>query len=688
MESCPFKGAEIDMTVTFSRAHLPGMMEDMEQNKWLTEPRRDLGGLELVEAKDTDTFYLMTTISAEDYRQGSAKFSLDSPWILPVRFVYKSPGHLHLLSPISSCCHLLGRVQRCRRVTDNKAQLYAAQLVCVLESLHDLNIIGLLSSENILLDVFGNIRIITPRLFTTDHSCCLGQMAYTAPEILSGDGPSQLTDWWILGSFLHEILTGLPPFYHQDPVERDRKILMEELDVPTYVQGVTADILRRLLNKNPTQRLGGVHGVSEIKKHDFFVGLDWQHPSADCSELSPFQPHDAKNILKNSPFKGTNQPPRKFRESGGHVYEEYPYGQLANGRKPEQTIGRLRSSSDIFNPALSERVHLSPDQAAANALQADPECEGGEPEAIMARLKAALQTKQSTEKVAHILDGCASDVLATILMSPILLVNITPIETIAPTTLLCEVPITALEWAVELGRADLVLLLLDRGADPNRTFDERYGPALTRAARERRTQLVDILAPKTSRILALRTLCLAVEQRDIPTVTCLLSRGVPCDFDTTDRPLPPPRTSHYDLYLCGYEDSPWGPSWDFVLPPVVRAARHGDAAMVRLLLSHGADPNTAYHSMTWLAPEWHASWQKAAEHRGLWNFGFVCGRVVQLAMQLEHRDVVDALLEGGADIGLPHSEWPGPAHFCPTVPRSVYLRVTAGLEEAAGGRGG
>ncbi|KAM0268685.1 hypothetical protein ACHAQH_009940 [Verticillium albo-atrum] len=599
----------------------------------------------------------MATVCAEDYREGSATFSHDSPWILPVRFSYKSPGHLHFLSPISSNKHLLGLVQKCRRVTDGKAQLYAAQLVCALESLHDLGVVGLLSSENVLVDVFGNIRIITPRLFTTDQS--FGQTVYTAPEVLRGEGPSQLTDWWILGALLYEILTGLPPFYHQDQAERDRKTLMEELNVPTYVQGITADILRCLLDKNPTHRLGGgVYGVSEIKKHDFFLGVDWQHPSAGCPELTPFQPHEAENIFQNSPGKVTSEPPRKSRESGG--------------------LGRPRSSSDIFNPALSEEVDLGPDQAAANALQADSERQGGEPESVMARLKAALQTKESTEKVASILDGCASDdVLATVLISPMLLVNSTPMDTIAPTTLSCEVvPITALEWTVELGRADLVLLLLDRGADPNHTFDERYGPALTRAAREQRTRLVDILAPKTSRILALWTLCLAVEQRDIPTVTCLLSRGVPCDFDAADHPLPAPRTSHYDTGWCGTEPSM---IWGFVPPPLVRAARHGDAAMVRLLLSHGADPNTAYHSMIW---------QEAAEHMGSWNVGFVCGRVAQLAMQLEHRDVVDALLEGGADIGLPHSEWPGPAHFCPTVPRSVYLRVTAGLEEAARGRGG
>ncbi|KAF6808857.1 hypothetical protein CPLU01_15604 [Colletotrichum plurivorum] len=112
--------------------------------------------------------------------------------------------------------------------------------------------------------------------------------------------------------------------------------------------------------------------------------------------------------------------------------------------------------------------------------------------------------------------------------------------------------------------------------------------------------------------------------------------------------------------------------------------------MVRLLLEHGADPNAAYHSLSSLSPEWHATWQEEVEHTYPSNvgFGFACGRVVQLVMQLGHRDVVDALLEGGADIGPPHPEWPVSGHFCPLVPRSMYLKVAAGLEEAARTRGG
>ena len=46
-----------------------------------------------------------------------------------------------------------------------------------------------------------------------------------APEILLGEGYSRGVDWWALGTFLYEMLEGLPPFYDEDINEMNRKIL-------------------------------------------------------------------------------------------------------------------------------------------------------------------------------------------------------------------------------------------------------------------------------------------------------------------------------------------------------------------------------------------------------------------------------------------------------------------------------
>jgi hypothetical protein len=56
-----------------------------------------------------------------------------------------------------------------------------------------------------------------------------------------------------------------------------------------------------------------------------------------------------------------------------------------------------------------------------------------------------------------------------------------------------------------------------------------------------------------------------------------------------------------------------------------------------------------------------------------------------IAMELGQREMVDLLLDSGADIGLQQPVWR--FHECSAVPRALHLRVTAGLRAAAAAAG-
>lgn len=43
-----------------------------------------------------------------------------------------------------------------------------------------------------------------------------GMPEYTAPEILSQRDCTKAVDFWCLGSLLHEMVTGFPPFYSEN----------------------------------------------------------------------------------------------------------------------------------------------------------------------------------------------------------------------------------------------------------------------------------------------------------------------------------------------------------------------------------------------------------------------------------------------------------------------------------------
>ncbi|KAK6937101.1 Protein kinase domain [Dillenia turbinata] len=102
----------------------------------------------------------------------------------------------------------------------------------------------------------------------------VGTEEYVAPEVVRGDGHEFAVDWWALGVLAYEMLYGRTPFRGRNRKETFRNVLLKS---PEFVGRRTAltDLIQRLLEKDPTKRLGYTRGASEIKEHEFFRGLQW-----------------------------------------------------------------------------------------------------------------------------------------------------------------------------------------------------------------------------------------------------------------------------------------------------------------------------------------------------------------------------------------------------------------------------
>ncbi|KAI9339815.1 kinase-like domain-containing protein [Zopfochytrium polystomum] len=139
-----------------------------------------------------------------------------------------------------------------------------------------------LKPENILLDHSGHIALCDFGLCKLDMtsndaktSTFCGTPEYLAPELLSGQAYTKAVDWWTLGILLYEMLTGLPPFYDEDVREMYAKILGAPLEFNEGDVGEAArDLLRKMLDRDPTRRLGA-QGADEIKRHRFFEDINW-----------------------------------------------------------------------------------------------------------------------------------------------------------------------------------------------------------------------------------------------------------------------------------------------------------------------------------------------------------------------------------------------------------------------------
>ncbi len=102
------------------------------------------------------------------------------------------------------------------------ATFYLVELCLALESLETRQVVYRdLKMENIMLDREGHLRLIDfglskvlPPGQSSDSFC--GSLEYMAPEMLTSSQHNHTVDYYGLGALFYEMLTGCPPFYHQD----------------------------------------------------------------------------------------------------------------------------------------------------------------------------------------------------------------------------------------------------------------------------------------------------------------------------------------------------------------------------------------------------------------------------------------------------------------------------------------
>jgi len=83
-----------------------------------------------------------------------------------------------------------------------------------------------------------------------------------------------MVDWWSLGVIMFECVVGFAPFHAKDPLETCRKIVRYEryfkVPVSVKISKPALDLMKRLVC--PAHRR---IGIEEIKKHQWFEGLDF-----------------------------------------------------------------------------------------------------------------------------------------------------------------------------------------------------------------------------------------------------------------------------------------------------------------------------------------------------------------------------------------------------------------------------
>ncbi|ROV95356.1 hypothetical protein VSDG_06013 [Cytospora chrysosperma] len=207
------------------------------------------------------------------------------PFITNLLASFSDSDHLFLLLDYVPGGELFSYLRKFRRFNEPMARYYAAEIVLVLEYLHEKQggvAYRDLKPENLLLDEEGHIKLVdfgfAKRLASTETYTLCGTPEYLAPEVIHNKGHTTAVDWWALGILIYEFLTGYPPFWHQNPIEIYKQIVEKPVVFPQEppISPEAKDIIRSFCNTDRSRRLGNVSGgAKKVKDHPFFRGVDW-----------------------------------------------------------------------------------------------------------------------------------------------------------------------------------------------------------------------------------------------------------------------------------------------------------------------------------------------------------------------------------------------------------------------------
>ncbi|CAF4269914.1 unnamed protein product [Rotaria socialis] len=250
-----------------------------------------------------------------------------------------------------------------------------------------------LKPENILLDGQGHVKL-------TDFGLCkesiyhggqtntfCGTIEYMAPEILTRSGHGKAVDWWSFGALMYDMLTGAPPFTAEDRRRTMDKIIKAKLILPAYLTIDARELIRNLLRRQVSHRLGsGPEDAETIKSHSFFGHLNWNEVYAKRYE-PPYKPIlKSEDDVSQFDTKFTKQTPvdspddNMLSESANQVFLGFTYVAPSiiedMSRLDFSNIGH-RSPRKVFPPELlSHALHLKipesntiNDQSSATAIE-------------------------------------------------------------------------------------------------------------------------------------------------------------------------------------------------------------------------------------------------------------------------------------------------------------------------------
>ena len=253
------------------------------------------GEVYLVQNKNTKENYAMKVLRKERImNQNLLKYVMaernvlgisNHPFIVKLNYAFQTPSILFLILEYCPGGDLSKHLYFEKKFEESRAKFYICEIILALENLHKRNIIFRdLKPDNVVLDSDGHCKLTDFGLSkegvygNLGAKTFCGSIAYLAPEMLKKQGYGKAIDWYLLGVLFYEMLVGVTPYFYGKKEEIFYNIQFGELNIPSFISEGATDLLKKLLERDPSKRLGGRgRDASEIKEHYYFKDVNWDN---------------------------------------------------------------------------------------------------------------------------------------------------------------------------------------------------------------------------------------------------------------------------------------------------------------------------------------------------------------------------------------------------------------------------
>lgn len=245
--------------------------------------KKDTGQMYAVKSQNKKRLKKKNSI-AYAWKERDMLASVKSEFVISLKYSYETRDELCMVVDLMKGGDLNFHIRNICKFQIDEARFFAAQMVLGIGDLHKADIVYRdMKPENMLLDDMGYLRISDLGLATVlprnkQKKTKAGTPGYMAPEVVAGKGYGHCVDWWGLGMCVYEMIVGHSPF--RKPRERvkvndlEDRIQNKEIEFPSDVPEDAQDLIRKLLKKDPKERLG-YRGYKSVCEHPFFKNMDW-----------------------------------------------------------------------------------------------------------------------------------------------------------------------------------------------------------------------------------------------------------------------------------------------------------------------------------------------------------------------------------------------------------------------------